>query len=62
MASKAIVDKVEEAPDTSSAHAATKIDDAAQHGDRALALMGDERVSLTEEDVCRIMISTFDST
>ena len=26
-------------------------DDAARHGDRALSIIGDERVSLTEEDV-----------
>lgn len=30
---------------------AEKHDIAAKHGDRALAIIGDERVSLTEEDV-----------
>lgn len=26
--------------------------DAARHGDRALSVIGDERVTLTEEEVC----------
>jgi len=30
---------------------AEKIDIAAKHGDRALAIIGDGRISLTEEDV-----------
>jgi hypothetical protein len=47
VSNKGVIDKVEEASHADRRHSAT-----AQHGDRALALIGDERVSLTEEDVC----------
>jgi hypothetical protein len=44
---KAVVDKVEAAHTGDSHHGIVT-----KHGDRALALIGDERVSLTDEDVC----------
>lgn len=44
MSDKVVVDQVEEAR---SRHGRKT----AQHGDRALALIGNERVSLTDEDV-----------
>jgi hypothetical protein len=48
-ANKGVVDKVEE-----TLHGERRLGAAAQHGDRALALIGDERVSLTDEDVCLV--------
>lgn len=35
---------------------ADKAEIAARHGDRALAFIGDERVSLTDEDVCLLLL------
>jgi len=53
---KAVTDRVEEAHPTSFKESWEKDGDVAQHGDRALALIGNERVSLTEEDVRRYML------
>ncbi len=48
MDEKASLDAVEETRN-SSQHGMTKAD---KHGDRALAIIGGERVTLTEEEVC----------
>lgn len=53
MASKTSMDLVEENEHAPRKGSLSAIDpNAAKHGDRALAIIGDERVSLTEEDVC----------
>lgn len=55
MASKTSMDMVEENEHAPRKGSLSAIDpNVAKHGDRALAIIGDERVSLTEEDVWTI--------
>lgn len=48
MSEKMVFDDVEKAGRNDSLHSEV----AMKHGDRALAIIGDERVTVTEEEVC----------
>ena len=51
MDEKANFDRLEKGRQHSSAKDSTVRHDASKHGDRALSIIGDERVTLTEEEV-----------